>query len=285
MAMMTELGLAHLTALQLAPATLVTEAARAGFAAVGLRFIPATRDGPAYPTWVGTEAHRALKQVLIGEGVRVSDIELVQLKPTIDVSSLAGRLEAGADLGAAAVIASGDDPDRSRLTAHFAELCQLAASFGLRVDLEFMRWRVIGSLSQAAAVVREAGQMNGAILVDALHLTRSGGEASDLTSLPDHWLRAAQLCDAAAETPATETAIIVEARERRLPPGDGALPLGALLEALPADTTLSVEMPLPALDARERIVKAFNTTRNVLEGRTRGARRRDGHGWPNQRNA
>src|SRR5262249_25799481 len=99
MAMMTELGLAHLTALQLAPATLVAEAARAGFAAVGLRFIPATTDGPAYPTQVGTEAHRALKRVLIGEGVRVSDIELVQLQPAIDVSSLAGRLEAGADLG------------------------------------------------------------------------------------------------------------------------------------------------------------------------------------------
>jgi sugar phosphate isomerase/epimerase len=282
---MTELGLAHLTALQLAPAALVAEAGRAGFTAVGLRFIPATSDGPAYPTRVGTEAHRALKHVLIGEGVRVSDIELVQLKPTIDVSSLAGRLEAGADLGAAAVIASGDDPDRSRLTAHFAELCQLAASFGLRVDLEFMRWRVIGSLSQAAAVVREAGQTNGAILVDALHLTRSGGEADDLISLPDQWLRAAQLCDATAQSPPTETAIIAEAREGRLPPGAGALPLGALLDALPVDTSLSVEMPMPALDPRERIVTAFNATRRVLEGRARGARRATVAAGPNQRNA
>jgi sugar phosphate isomerase/epimerase len=279
MATMTELGLAHLTALQLAPATLVAEAARAGFAAVGLRFIAATTDGPAYPTKAGTEAHRALKRVLIGEGVRVSDIELVQLKPSLDVSLLASCLEAGADLGATAVIASGDDPDRPRLTARFAELCQLAASFGLRVDLEFMRWRVIGSLSQAAAIIREAGQTNGAILVDALHLTRSGGKASDLTSLPDHWLRAAQLCDAVAEVPATETAIIAEAREGRLPPGAGALPLGALLDALPADTSLSVEMPLPALDPRERIATAFNTTRHLLEGWPRGIKRRDCRGW------
>jgi sugar phosphate isomerase/epimerase len=276
---MTALGLAHLTALQLAPATLVTEAARAGFATVGLRFIPATIDGPAYPTHVGTEAHRALKRVLAGEGVRVSDIELVQLTPDIDISTLASRLEAGADLGARAVIASGDDPDRSRLTARFAELCRLAARFGLRVDLEFMRWRVIGNLPQAAAIIREAGQANGAILVDALHLTRSGGKASDLASLPDHWLRTAQLCDAVAEAPTTDAAIIAEAREGRLPPGDGALPLGALLEALPADTTLSVEMPMPALDARERIAAAFNATRRVLEGHVRGARRRDCHGW------
>jgi sugar phosphate isomerase/epimerase len=265
--------------LELAPTALVAEAARAGFAAVALRFIPATSDGPAYPTQVGTEAHRALKRVLDGEGVRVSDIELVQLKPAIDISSLAGCIEAGADLGATAIIASGDDPDRSRLTARFAELCQLAASFGLRVDLEFMRWRVIGTLVQAAAVVRDAGQTNGSILVDALHLARSGGRAADLIPLPDHWLRAAQLCDAVAETPATDAAIIAEARAGRLPPGDGALPLGALLEALPADTALSVEMPLPALDARERIATAFNATRNLLEGQARGARRRDCHGW------
>jgi sugar phosphate isomerase/epimerase len=277
--MMTALGLAHLTALELAPAALIAEAARAGFAAVGLRFVPATSDGPAYPTRVGTVAHRALKRVLSDEGVRVSDIEFIQLKPDIDVSSLAGCLEAGADLGAAAVIASGDDPDRARLTAHFVELCQLAASFGLRVDLEFMRWRVIGSLPQAAAIVREAGQMNGAILVDALHLARSGGQADELIALPDRWLRAAQLCDARAEAPKTETAIIAEAREGRLPPGDGALPLGALLEVLPADTGLSVEMPLPALDARARIAAAFNATRNLLDGRARGARRRDCHGW------
>lgn len=277
--MLPPLGLAHLTALQLAPAALVTEAARAGFAAVGLRYIPATSDGPAYPTEVGTEAHRALKRVLAGEGVRVSDIELVQLTPTIDIAALAGRLEAGADLGAVSVIASGDDPDQSRLTAHFAELCQLAASFGMRVDLEFMRWRVIGGLLQAAATVAEAGQTNGAILVDALHLTRSGGEADDLILLPDRWLRAAQLCDASTEPPANERAIIAEAREGRLPPGAGALPLGALLEALPADTSLSVEMPMPALDARERIATAFNATRHLLEGRPRGTGRRDCCGW------
>ncbi|WOH69472.1 sugar phosphate isomerase/epimerase family protein [Bradyrhizobium sp. BWA-3-5] len=276
---MIRLGLAHLTALELAPSSLVREAARAGFAAVGLRYIPATSDGPAYPTAVGTEAHRTLKRLLAGEGVRVSDIELVQLTPDIDIAALADRLEAGADLGAASVIASGDDPDQARLTARFAKLCQLAASFGLRVELEFMRWRAIGNLWQAAAIVRDADQSNGGILVDALHLTRSGGAAAELLVLPDQWLRSAQLCDATAESPATERAIIAEAREGRLPPGDGALPLGALLEALPADTNLSVEMPMPALDARERIAMAFNATRHLLEGRPRATRRRDCSGW------
>ena len=39
------LGLAHLTALELSPLALVSEAARAGFASVGLRVVPATVGG------------------------------------------------------------------------------------------------------------------------------------------------------------------------------------------------------------------------------------------------
>jgi len=267
------LGLAHLTALDLSPPALVAEAARAGFASVGLRVVPATPGGPAYPTRVGTEAHRALKQILAAEGVRVSDIEFIQLTPDIDVQAFAGMFEAAADLGAISVTVSGDDRDHARLTAHFAELCDLALAFGLRVDLEFMRWRAIGALPQALAIVAQAGKPNGAILVDALHLTRSGGKAADLISIPDEWLRAAQICDAGADVPATEAAIIAEAREGRLPPGEGALPLGDLLEALPADAFLSVEMPMPALETRARIAAAHDATRRLLGRQSRSTMR------------
>ena len=267
------LGLAHLTALELSPPALVTAVARAGFSSVGLRVVPATVGGPAYPTRVGTEAHRALKQILAGEGVRVSDIEFIQLTPEIDVEGFAGVFEAAADLGAVSVTASGDDHDHARLTAHFAELCDLAQPFGLRVDLEFMRWRAIGALPQALAIVRQAGKSNGTILVDALHLTRSGGRAGDLISIPDRWLRAAQICDAGADVPTTEAAIIAEAREGRLPPGEGSLSLGDLLEALPPDISLSVEMPMPALATRARIAAAHDATRRLLDRKQLGLHR------------
>jgi len=271
--MTTGLGLAHLTALDLPPPELIREAARAGFTSVGLRVHPATVGGPAYLTRVGTEAHRVLKQILADEGVRLNDIEFIQLTPDIDVAAFAGLLEAGADLGAKSVTVSGDDDDNARLAAHFAELCDLAQPFGLRVDLEFMRWRPIGNLSQAEAIVRQAGKSNGAILVDALHLSRSGGQPRDLIMVPAQWLRAAQLCDAVSEMPRTDAAVIAEAREGRLPPGEGSLPLDGLLGGLPTDTILSVEMPLPALQARERIAVAFNATRRALDHAHRGAMR------------
>ena len=228
--------------------------------------------GPAYPTQVGTEAHRALKQILDGEGIG-SAISNSSSSRLISTSGLRWLFESAADLGAISVTVSGDDHDLSRLTAHFAELCELAASFGLRVDLEFMRWRAIGMLPQALAIVRRRDKSNGAILVDALHLTRSGGKAADLIAIPDDWLRAAQICDAGPDMPTTEAAIIAEAREGRLPPGEGALPLGDLLEALPADSRLSVEMPMPALETRARIAAAFEATRRLLDRQSRGTMR------------
>lgn len=268
---MTDLGLAHLTALALAPRALITEAARRGFRSVGLRVHPATVGGAAYPTRVGTWTHRELAHLLRSEGMRLNEIEFIQITPDIDIRSYEPMLEAGGDLGAASVTVSGDDADQSRLTANFAALCELAGRYGLRVDLEFMRWRAVGTLRQAEAVVRSARKANGAILVDALHLSRSGGRPDDLRSVPASALRAAQLCDAGSIVPVLDEQVIAEAREGRLPPGEGALPLAELLAALPADANLSVEMPSREGDAKARIATAYDATQRLLSRCERGA--------------
>ncbi|CAH1672330.1 Xylose isomerase [Hyphomicrobiales bacterium] len=268
---MIHLGLAHLTALELPPPELAREAARAGFRSIGLRVHPALTGGIAYPLAAGTQAQREFAALLMSEGLRLNEIEFVQITPEIDVPSFAPMFEVGAALGAAAVTVSGDDPDGARLAANFAALCELAGSFGLRVDLEFMCWRAVGTLAQALAVIRRAGAANAAVLVDALHLSRSGGSPADLQAVPAQLLRAAQLCDAGADVPTTDAAVIEEAREGRLPPGEGTLPLAALLEALPADAALSVELPMRGPDARRRIAVAYETTQRLLRGLPHGA--------------
>ncbi|GGF42056.1 xylose isomerase [Aliidongia dinghuensis] len=269
---MIPLGVAHLTALELPPPAFVRAATKAGFRSVGLRLHPAMAGGAAYPTQTGTKAHSELRDLLRAEGVTLHDIEFIQLTPEIVVDSFAAMLEAGADLGAVAVTVSGDDKVTGRLTENFAAMCDLAASFGLRVDLEFMRWRAIGTLAQAASIVVDAGKPNGAVLVDALHLSRSGGTPADLRNLPAGLVRAAQLCDAGAVLPTTDEDTILEARGGRLPPGDGALPLVALLDSLPPDTALGAEVPLPALDADTRLARVYAGMRNVLAATDRSAR-------------
>jgi sugar phosphate isomerase/epimerase len=259
------LGVAHLTALELAPPDFVRLSAKAGFDSVGLRVVPVAPGAPAYPTRIGTREHRELRDLLAGEGMRLNDIEFVQLVPDIDILALAPVLEAGADLGAGSVTVSGDDEDRQRLAGNLAAFCDLAAAFGLRVDVEFMRWRAVGRLDHAVELVRAADRSNAAVLVDALHLIRSGGSPDDLAGLPPALIRAAQLCDASAHEPATDQDTIAEAREGRLPLGEGVLPLRGLLTVLPADVALSVEMPMPQLPAAERLTLACRSTRRLLD--------------------
>ncbi|MGU7774475.1 sugar phosphate isomerase/epimerase family protein [Burkholderia sp. MR1-5-21] len=262
-----DFGVAHLTALELEPVTFVRQAARAGFGSVGLRVVPVAVGAPAYPTKVGSTAHIALRSLLKSEGVALHDIEFIQLVPDIDVSSYEAVLEAAADLGARAVTVSGDDPDLSRLIEHFAAMCDLADRFGLRVDMEFMKWRHVGTLQQACTVVEGAGKANGAVLVDALHLSRSGGTPDDVAGLRPDVVRSVQLCDASAQAPVGDEATIAEARHGRLAPGAGTLPLVELLQALPSGrrTAISVEMPLPSLDAPARLDLACRSAMAILK--------------------
>ena len=59
-----------------------------------------------------------------------------------------------------------------------------------------------------------------------------------------------------------------EARTGRLLPGEGVLPLAALVKALPATTPLSVEAPVRAtagLPALERARRAYRAMRTLLD--------------------
>ncbi|MNP20065.1 Xylose isomerase-like TIM barrel [compost metagenome] len=255
--------MAHLTALELAPARLVREAGRSGFSAVGLRLHPVMPGAPAYPVVAGSQAMRELRAVMAGEGVRVTDIEFVSLTAQTQVADYQALLAAGAELGALSLTVSGDDDDVARLTDNFAALCEMARGHGLRVDLEFMRWRPVATLQQANAVVTAAGQDNGGVLVDALHLFRSGGQVADIAEVDSRRLRAVQLCDAPLQAPAHER-IIQEAREGRLLPGQGQLPLAQLLAALPGDLCISVEVPSAGLPAGQRLQAAAQVTQAWL---------------------
>ena len=187
--LLTPLGVAHLTALELPPPVFVREAAIAGFTSVGFRVAPAVPGSVEYPLKIGTQAQQELRRILRGEDVGLYDVEFVPLTPEVDVQSYAGLLEAAADLGAVSLNVSGDDPDLARLAHNFAAMCDLAGSFGLRVDLEFMRWRVCANLHDAVRLVSEAGKSNSAILLDCLHLDRSGGQPADLRDVPASFIR------------------------------------------------------------------------------------------------
>jgi sugar phosphate isomerase/epimerase len=130
-----------------------------------------------------------------------------------------------------------------------------------------MAWRQVASLPDAVRVVEAAGRPNGAVLIDALHLARTGGSPEDVRAVPPGLIRHAQLCDAPAEAPRSMDAIIQEARAGRLLPGDGALPLAALVAALPPTTPLSIEVPITGTVTPEAHLRAnLAAARRLLAG-------------------
>jgi sugar phosphate isomerase/epimerase len=257
------ISLSHLTVVEVGPPDLIDLAADAGFASTGIRLSPAVRGGNAYPLRAGSPEMKQTLARMNARRIRVLDIEVALIDDDTEVRSFVPTFEAGAELGATRVCVNIDDPDRLRSVDKFAALCDLAAPFGLTLDLEFMVWRPVSTLEIAIEVVRAANRPNGKILVDALHLDRSGGSVAALAAVDPSLLGSAQLCDAPKQRPAA-SGIVEEARGRRLPPGEGDLPLVALLDSLPATLPLSAEVPMalsmPALTPLERARRVHDAT-------------------------
>jgi sugar phosphate isomerase/epimerase len=121
-------------------------------------------------------------------------------------------------------------------------LCDRAAAGNVTVVLEFLPIFAIRNLQEALHVVRAAARPNSGVLVDTLHLARSGGSASDLLDVGTAMFPYLQLADAPAQPPADGLAgLLHEALHGRLLPGDGELPLAAVLAVVP-DVAVSVEL-------------------------------------------
>lgn len=260
------LGIAHFTVIDVPPPTLVELAARIGYASIGLRLFPAFPGAPYYEISPGSPVMREMKQRLDDTGIAVYDIEFVTVGAGFVAADLTAILASAAELGARRLSVCGDDPDPGRQVASFAALCDLAGGFGMGVDLECMAWRQVASLPAVIRVIEAAGRPNGGALVDAIHLSRTGGAPADLADVPPRYIRSAQLCDAPLQRPATNEAIIQEARSGRLLPGDGELPLCQLLAALPQDTAIGVEVPMDArIPAELHARQIFDATRRLFD--------------------
>lgn len=229
---MRMLSLAAATAPAASRLELIHNAAAATFDAVGLRF-------DLYPP---TRAEiRSLRSALELTGLTLLDAEVVRIG-THDASTIAGVIEAAGELGAQYLLAVSDIDDDSATGAALAELSEQASVVGMRVVVEFMRFTGIRTLQHAYEIVEATGDPSIGVLVDPLHLARSGGHPSQLAAVDHSRLAYVQLCDAPAQAPAGGLdGLIEEARHSRLLPGSGALPLDELLQAVPL-VPISVEV-------------------------------------------
>lgn len=268
------LSLAHFTVMDADPVALVQIGAAGGFDAVGLRIVPPFRTDRIVPVVGDAVLQRSLRAAMRDTGIGILDVEAFWLFPETDVAAWRPALDLAAELGARHVLTVGNDPDRGRLAANLARLCEDAAARGLRIMLEFIPYSVLRGLADAADLLAEVRPADAGILVDAIHLSRSGGHPSDLARHDPRLFTYAHLCDAVAAPPPPE-GLRDEARGGRLYPGEGGLWLDSFVSAFPPGTPMAIEAPNAArtfaLSPEERARRAAQATRDLL-------RRHDGSG-------
>jgi sugar phosphate isomerase/epimerase len=263
------LGLAYLSVPGAHPVEQVEAAAEAGFAMVGLRLVAPLGLALQHDVVADAALRRGVARALAATGVRLYDADALTLAASTDVASFRPAAEAAAGLGASIIQVVVEDPDLGRARDRFAALCDLAAPLSLTVALEFMKWRTVRTIADAAALIGAAGRPNATICLDCLHLVRSGGTPADVARVGPGAVGYVQLCDGPLQSPGDDR-LLAEARGGRLHAGDGEFPLDALLDALAPDVVLTLETPRAAdagRPARERARIAIDATRAFLARR------------------
>ncbi|MCC6468985.1 MAG: sugar phosphate isomerase/epimerase [Alphaproteobacteria bacterium] len=240
---MNRLLLAPTTLPAAEPLAFIDAAAAAGFDGIGLR-LNASPGMPFHPVAGNAPLAREVKRRLASLGWKVHDILSFYLEAYTDVAQFAAPLELGAELGARYALTIGDDPDWSRMRDNFGRLCDRAAPLGISPSIEFVPRRLLRNLTQALRLLDEARRPNVSLCVDPLHVTRSGATADDLRRLDPRLIPYVQLCDGILEPGEPDPdGLGRTAPEQRCMPGEGVLPLRAILAAVPAGIPISVEVP------------------------------------------
>ena len=216
---------------ELAPADMVSTAAAAGWPACGIWF-----DGHTWTDATSREVRRRLDDT----GVVALDME--PIIPAEGSDDHAPRLiDAAAHVGARFVLFTSRLKDHGATADRYAEVCLMAEPHGITVVCEFLPIFPLSALDIAASVVDRAHGSNTGILVDNLHLSRSGGAVADLAKFDRRMFPYLQIADAPGSRPTDIGVLLDEALNGRLLPGEGQLPIGELLAAVP-DVPLSFEV-------------------------------------------
>jgi sugar phosphate isomerase/epimerase len=209
--------------------------------------------------------HETMKRAA-DTGVRLDLMEDIVLSPVLDRVKCRMALDVMEEMGITRAATFDADPDRTRASECLAALCEDATARGMGVCIEFHSRSHLKSAAAAAQLISRGHYPGLKILVDALHLARAGETPEDLAKIAPNTIDSAQFCDAPAVSPNSK-AYQYEAMFERQVPGEGELPLKALLKTIPKEAIIYLEVPLRG--AREQGVSAEQRARRVISGMRR----------------
>lgn len=176
-------------------------------------------------------------------GVSISLGEGFLVQPGRDVRQTCGAdLEAMAELGARRINSVSFEADFARNVDQLGRLAEMAATLGMETMLEFVPCFAVADLPTAHAIVHAVGRSDLRLLIDTMHVGRSGATPADLAAIDRALIGYVQLCDVPLRPRIAD--YLEEAKFERMVPGQGELPLREMLAALPRESPVGLEVPL-----------------------------------------
>lgn len=237
---------------------LVAAAAQAGFRGVGLDWF-SLRDAESRGVELTSLTRLVSDLGLVWTDLAALGLDTDESKDDRISRSMARRCDALAIPVCALVVSVPASEAAYRRVATCAEIFN---SSGIRVALEFLPYSGIRSLAEARDVCSRVGYDACGLMIDTLHLMRSGGTPEDVAALSATEIACVQVADGPAHPPAD---LVDESRNGRLLPGAGAFDtqgFAAALKKLGYAGTVSVEVLSSHLRTLppDELAKAYFTT-------------------------
>src|SRR5262249_30702809 len=119
---------------------------------------------------------------------------------------------------------------------------EMASERGIQTTTEFAPGLTVADLPGALEVIRQIDRPDFKLLIDTMHLIRSGSSPRDLAAVDPDLIAYVQLSDAPRVGQLSNYQL--EAMTERRIPGQGELPLLEILKVVPRDRVISLEVPM-----------------------------------------
>ncbi|MFZ1175066.1 MAG: TIM barrel protein [Mycobacterium sp.] len=267
---MGQLGIGMLSVFGLPPLEFVDLAADLGchYVSAALRGMPLVPLGyPPFSLSDDAALRKDLVAAMNNRGVTISLGDGFLVLPGADVRAFSADLDVLAELGVPRINVVSLDPDLARTFDQFAALTELAAQRSIQTVVEPVPSLTVGDLPTALAACKHVGRPDFRLLVDTMHLVRSGSSAADIAAIDPEHIGYAQLNDTTLQ-PRIDN-YMEEAMFERMVPGEGELPLRDILSALPADIVIELEVPrrslaLAGISPIDRLRPCVDAARRLL---------------------
>ncbi len=217
---------------------------KAGYDGIGLRTYASpgvNYESVTQPITGNPSLMRDIKSALDNSGLIKYDALSYYIRPNFDLDHMMPSLEFTAELGFEYALAICDDPDWNRQVQNFGLLCDAVEKLGMKVSMEApVTQNHVNTLPKAMKVIEESGRKNAYICLDPMHFWRVGHTADLLKQYDARMFPYTQIRDG-SPTSGPGASPSAGAPTPQPAMGEGTVPLGEILDALPANIPLSIE--------------------------------------------